>query len=121
MILDTMMCCRGIIRWDDRKRLTVDGHTLPGMDLAELLEYAVLPYHKDIPKHRGLDTFTIGLASIGAEPRHTGNQCIHLVVETSKNAQNALEPEYHSQEESDPDSLTVDQTWNPETSLNKWG
>ena len=53
MILHTMICCRGI-----RRRLIVDGHTLPRTHLAELLEYVVLPYHKDIPKPRGLDIFT---------------------------------------------------------------
>ena len=62
MILHTMICCRAIMRWDDRRRLIVDGHTLPGTDLAELLEYTVLPYHKDIPKPRGLDIFAKGLA-----------------------------------------------------------
>ena len=37
----------------------MDGHTLPGTDLVELLlEYAVLPHHKDIPKPRGIDSFT---------------------------------------------------------------
>ena len=108
MILHAMICCRGIMRWDGRRRLIVDGHTLPGTDLAELLEYAVLPYHKDIPKPRGIDTFTKGLARIGAEPRHIGNQCIRLVVETGNDTQNALEPEYDSQEESDVDSLTVE-------------
>ena len=70
MILHTMICCRGIMRWDGRRRLIVDGHTLPGTDLAELLEYAVLPYHKDIPKPQGIDSFTKGLSRIGAEPRH---------------------------------------------------
>ena len=45
MILHTMICCRGIMRWDGRRRLIVDGHKLPGTDLAELLEDAVLPYH----------------------------------------------------------------------------
>ena len=76
-------------------------HTLPGTDLAELLEYAVLPYHKDIPKPRAIDSFTEGLARIGAEPRHIGNQCIRLVVGTGNNTQNALEPEYDSQKKSD--------------------
>ena len=68
MILHTMICCRGIMRWADRRRLIVDRHTLPGRDLAELLEYTVLPYHKDIPKPQGLDIFVKGLARIGAEP-----------------------------------------------------
>ena len=27
MILHTMVCCRGIMRWDGRRRLIVDGHT----------------------------------------------------------------------------------------------
>ena len=80
MILHTMICCRGIMRWDGRRRLIVDGLTLPGMDLAELLEYAVLPYHKDIPKPRGIDTFTKELARIGAELRHTGNYCIRWLL-----------------------------------------
>ena len=50
MILQTMICCRGIMRWDCRRRLTVSGYTPPGTDLAELLEYEVLPYYKNIPK-----------------------------------------------------------------------
>ena len=49
-------------------------------DLAELLEYVVLPYHKDILKPRGLDTFTQGLARNGAKPRHIENQCISFAV-----------------------------------------
>ena len=52
MILHTMICCRGIMRWDGR-RLIIDGHTFPRTDLAEHLEYVVLPYHNDIPKPRG--------------------------------------------------------------------
>ena len=80
MILHIMICCIEIMIWDGR-RLIVDGHTFPRADLAELLEYVVLPYHKDIPRPRGSDIFTWGLARIGAEPRHMGNQCICLVVE----------------------------------------
>ena len=48
------------------------------MDLAELLEYLVLTYHKDIPRPQSLDIFTQGLACIGAEPRQKGNQCIYV-------------------------------------------
>ena len=55
MILHTMICCRGIMRWDGIRRLIVEGHTFPRMDVAELLEYVVLPYRKDIPKPRGLN------------------------------------------------------------------
>ena len=50
MILHTMIYCRGIKRWDGRRRLIADGNTFPGTDFAELLEYVVLPYHKDVPK-----------------------------------------------------------------------
>ena len=71
-----MICCRGIMRWDGRRRSLVDGHTLPGTDFAQLIGYAVLPYHKDIPKPRVRDTFTKGLARIGAELRCVVNQCI---------------------------------------------
>ena len=82
------------MRWDDRRRLIVDGHPLPGTDLAELLQDTVLPYHKDITKPRGLDIFAKILARTDAEPRHTGNQCIRLVVETGNDTPNVLEPEY---------------------------
>ena len=51
-LLHTIICCRVIMRWDDRRRLIVAGHTLPGTALAELLEYTVLPSHKDIPNSR---------------------------------------------------------------------
>ena len=50
MIPHTIICCRGIMRWAGRRSLIIDGHTFPKTDLAELLEYVVLPYHKDIPK-----------------------------------------------------------------------
>ena len=42
-------------RWDGRRGLIVDGHTFPRTHLLELLEYVVLPYHKDIHTPRGLD------------------------------------------------------------------
>ena len=73
MISHTVICCRGIMRWDGRRRLIVNGHTLPRTDLAEQLEYAFLPRHKDIPKPRGIDSFTKRLTHIGAEQRHMGN------------------------------------------------
>ena len=43
----------------------MDGHALPGTYLAGLLEYAVLPYRKYIPKPQGMASFTKGLARIG--------------------------------------------------------
>ena len=79
----------------------------------ELLEYVVLPYYKDIPKPRGLDIFTQGLARIGAKPRHTRNHCIFLAVETGNNTQNEMELEYDSQEESDADSIAVESDLEP--------
>ena len=112
-ILHTMICCRGIMRWDDRRRLIANGRTLQRADLAELLEYVVLPYHKDIPKFRGLDVFTQGLARIGAESRHIGNQCIRLAAKTRNNAQNAMKLEYDNQEESVAGSLAVEQDLEP--------
>ena len=85
----------------------MDTHTFPRTDLAELLKDVVLPY-KNIPKPQGFDIFTQGLARTGVEPRHIGNQCMCLADETRNNAQNASEPEYHSQEKSDADSLAVE-------------
>ena len=80
----------------------------PKTNLAELLEYVVLPYHNDVPNPRGLDIFAQGPAVIGTEPRHIENQCIRMAVETENNAQNGMEPEYHSQEASDAYSLTAE-------------
>ena len=108
MILHTMICCGGIMRWYGRRKLNVDGHAFPKMDLAEILEYVALPYHKDFLKPRDLDIFTQGLARIGAEPTHIENQCMRLGVETGNNTKNALEPEYNSKEESGEDSMTVE-------------
>ena len=90
---------------DGRRRLIVNGHTFLRTDLAEILEYVVLSYHKDIPEPRGSDIFTQGLVRIAAELMHIGNQCIRLAVQTGNNEQNAMEFEYDSQEESDADSL----------------
>ena len=73
----------------------------------------VLLYHKDIPKPRGLDIFAQRLARIGAKPRHIGNQCIRLAVEIGNNAQNAMEFEYDSQEESDVETLAVEPDLEP--------
>ena len=105
MILHTMLCCRGIMRWDSRRRLIVDGHTVPNTDIAELLEYAVLPYHKHIPKPQGLDIFTNGLANVGVEARYIGNQCVRLVVETGKNRHDRS---YHDSLEVEPDNERSD-------------
>ena len=108
MILHTIICFRRTMRWGDRRKFIVDGHTLRRTDLAELLKYAVLPYHKDIPKPRRIDIFTQELARLSAEPRRIGNQCIRLAAETGNNAQNAMEPGYGGQEESDADGLAVE-------------
>ena len=86
MIMHAMLCCREIMRWDRRRRLIMDGHTIPNTDLAELLEYCVLPYNKNIPKPNGHDLFVEGLCRIGVDPRHLGNQCVRLVVESANNA-----------------------------------
>ena len=85
MILRAMIFRKGTLRWDGRSKLIVDGHALLRTNLAQLLEYVVLPYHLDISKPRGLDIFTRGLARIGAEPRHIGNQCVCLVDEKGDN------------------------------------
>ena len=73
----------------------------------------VLPYHKDIPKPRGLDIFSQGLACIGAVPSHRGSVYIRLAVETGNNAQNAMELEYDSHEESDAHSMAVEPDLEP--------
>ena len=57
--------------------------------------------------------FTQGLARIGAEPRHIGNQCILLAVETGNNTQKAVELEYDNQEECYADSLAVEPDLEP--------
>ena len=41
------------------------------------------------------------------------NKCISLAVQTGNDTQNALEPEYDSQEESDANSLTVEPDMEP--------
>ena len=87
--------------------------TLLGTDLAELLEYTVLPpYHKDMPKSRALNIFAKGLARIDAEPRHK-KSCIHLAVATGNIAQNGLELEYDKREETDADSLNDEPDFEP--------
>lgn len=101
MILHTMLCCSGIMRWDRRRRIILDGHTIPNTDIAELLEYVVLPYHKDIPKPQGIDNFIEGLSDIGVDPRHIGNQCVRLVVESKNEVAQSMDDSY-------PDSLVVE-------------
>ncbi len=86
MIMHTMLCCKDIMRWDRRRRFIMDGHTIANTDIAELLEYTVLPYHKDIPKPHGIDLFCHSLQRIGVDSKHIGNQCVRLVVESGRNA-----------------------------------
>ena len=88
MIMHTMLCCKDIARWDHRRRLIMEGHTIPNTDVAELLEYVVLPYNKNIPKPHGLELFSCCLNRIGVDTKHIGNQCVRLVVESGGNVSN---------------------------------
>ena len=95
-LLHSMAASRGILFWTDKGEMLYHERRLPVTSMSDLVEYFLLPYNKDIPRPRALNTFLDGIAEIGINKRLIHNK--KLLAEVVQREQ-----ENESQSETDTD------------------
>ena len=64
-ILHSILISGDILTWNPQGEIVYHGRNIPGTNIENLLQYALLPYNSHIPEPRGLDLFTKGLVEAG--------------------------------------------------------
>ena len=75
-LLHSMAASKDILFWTPRGQLLRNKHIIPVTNIAELVEYILLPHHDDVTKPRALNTFLDGLAELGVDKRLIKNKNI---------------------------------------------
>ena len=66
-LLHSMATSRDILFWTPRGQLPRNKRIIPMTNIAELVEYVLLPHNDDVTKPRALSTFSDGLAELGVD------------------------------------------------------
>ena len=77
-LLHSMAASRDILFWTPRGQLLRSKRIIPVTNIAELVEYVLLPHNDDVTKPRGLNTFLDGLAELGVDKRLIKNKKLLL-------------------------------------------
>ena len=72
--LHTLASSKSILYWNSHGEMIYHQRRIPVTTMAELVEYAMLPYSLDVKAPRGLNTFTKGLAEIGIDKKLIRNR-----------------------------------------------
>jgi hypothetical protein len=64
-ILHSILISSDILTWNPQGKIVYHGRDIPGTNIENLLQYALLPYNSHIPETRVLDLFTKGLVEVG--------------------------------------------------------
>ena len=67
MILDAILTSKHAIGWDSDLRLIVNGRTIPGTNIANLIAHALYPIDPDMDDPTGFKIFIKALHNIGLE------------------------------------------------------
>ena len=70
-LLHGMATSKDILFWTPRGQLLRNKRIIPVTNIAELVEYILLPHNDDVTKPRALNTFLDGLAELGVDKRLT--------------------------------------------------
>ena len=62
-----MAASKDLLFWTPRGQLLRNKHVIPVTNIAELLDYVLLPHNDDVTKTRALNTFLDGLAELGID------------------------------------------------------
>ena len=73
-LLHSMAASRNILFWTPRGQLLRSKRIIPVTNIAELVEYVLLPHNDDVAKPRALNTFLDGLAELGVDKRLIKNK-----------------------------------------------
>ena len=66
-LLHSMATSRDILFWTPRRHLLRNKRIIPVTNIAELVEYVLLPHNDDVTKPRALNTLLDGLAELGVD------------------------------------------------------
>ena len=72
--LHTLASSKSILYWNSYGEMMYRERRIPVTNMAELIEYAMLPYNLDVKTPRGLKTFTEGLSEIGIDKKLIRNK-----------------------------------------------
>ena len=100
----SMAASRDILFWTSRGRLLRNKRIIPVTNIAELVEYVLLPHNNEVTKPRALNTFLDGLVEFGIDKGLVKNKkLISNLIEKEKgyrNAENTSENESNNKERS---------------------
>ena len=105
--LHSMATSRDILFWTPRGQLLWNKRIIPVTNIAELVEYVLLPHNDDATKPRTLNTLLDGLAELGVDKGVIKNKkVLNDLIEKEKgyrNGENASNRENESKVESSPE------------------
>ena len=99
-----MAASKDILFWTPSGQLLRNKRTIPVTNIAELVEYVLLPHNNEVTKPRALNTFLDGLAELGIDKGLIENKkMLSDLIEKEKghrNAENTSENESNNEESS---------------------
>ena len=75
-LLHSMATSKDILFWTPRGQLLRKNRLIPVTNIAELVEYVLLPHNDEVIKPRALNTFLDGLVELGVDKRLIKNKKI---------------------------------------------
>ena len=101
-LLHSMAVSKNILFWTPGDVLLRNQRRIPRTNIADLIEYVLLPYSKDIPEPRGLKSFVEGLAELGINKKGIKNEkVLNEILRIEKEME---ENEEESEDEEDDES-----------------
>ena len=103
-LMHSMAASKDILFWTPRGQLLRNKRTIPVTNIAEVVEYALLPHNNEVTKPRALNTFLDGLAELGIDKGLIKNKkLLSDLIEKEKgyqNVENTFDNESNNQESS---------------------
>ena len=103
--LHTLGVSKSILYWNSHGEMMYHQRRIPVTNIAELIEYAMLPYNLDVRAPRGFKTFTEGLAEVGIDKKLIRNKRLlaDLVARQPEEEEDSNLSESQSSDEDDED------------------
>ena len=109
-LLHSMAASKDILFWTPCGQLLRNKRTIPVTNIAELVEYGLLPHNNEVIKPRALNTFLDGLAELGIDKGLIKNKkLLSDLIEKEKryrNVENTSDNESNNEESSSAVSYT---------------
>ena len=102
-LLHSMAASKYILFWTPCGQLLRNKRTIPVTNIAELVEYVLLPHNNEVTKPRALNTFLDGLAELGIDKGLIKNKKLCDLIEKEKgyrNVENTSDNESNNEESS---------------------